>query len=51
MFIFIVDDHELVRQGLRQLVNGEIDMHICGKAGLPHRPRGHSQYIKTCSSP
>jgi len=30
--IFIVDDHELVRQGLRQLVNGEIDMHICGEA-------------------
>ncbi|MBA6341758.1 response regulator transcription factor [Colwellia sp. MB02u-10] len=30
--IFIVDDHELVRQGLRQLVDGEADMHICGEA-------------------
>jgi DNA-binding NarL/FixJ family response regulator len=30
--IFIVDDHELVRQGLRQLINGEIDLQLCGEA-------------------
>jgi DNA-binding NarL/FixJ family response regulator len=30
--IFIVDDHELVRQGLRLLVNGEPDMEVCGEA-------------------
>ena len=34
--IFIVDDHELIRQGLCQLVNGEIDMHICGEAANVH---------------
>lgn len=30
--IFIVDDHELVRQGLRQLIEGEIDLQLCGEA-------------------
>lgn len=30
--VFIVDDHELVRQGLRMLINGENDLKICGEA-------------------
>jgi DNA-binding NarL/FixJ family response regulator len=30
--VFIVDDHELVRQGLRQLIDGEIDLQLCGEA-------------------
>lgn len=30
--VFIVDDHELVRQGLRQLIEGEIDLKLCGEA-------------------
>jgi DNA-binding NarL/FixJ family response regulator len=31
--IFIVDDHELIRRGLRELVNGATDMQVCGEAG------------------
>jgi DNA-binding NarL/FixJ family response regulator len=30
--IFIVDDHELVRQGLRQLIDSEVDMQLIGEA-------------------
>jgi DNA-binding NarL/FixJ family response regulator len=30
--VFIVDDHELVRQGLRQLIDGEVDLKLCGEA-------------------
>jgi DNA-binding NarL/FixJ family response regulator len=30
--VFIVDDHELVRQGLRQLIDGESDLQFCGEA-------------------
>ena len=30
--VFIVDDHELVRQGLRQLIDGEFDLKLCGEA-------------------
>jgi|TARA_B110000091_G_C13821078_1_gene480882 DNA-binding NarL/FixJ family response regulator len=30
--VFIVDDHELVRQGLRQLIEGEADLQLCGEA-------------------
>ena len=30
--VFIVDDHELVRQGLRQLIEGEVDLKLCGEA-------------------
>lgn len=31
--IFIVDDHPLVRNGLRQLVEREADLVVCGEAG------------------
>jgi DNA-binding NarL/FixJ family response regulator len=31
--IFIVDDHPIVRQGLRQLIGLEKDLEICGEAG------------------
>lgn len=31
--ILIVDDHPIVRQGLRSLVDQESDLHVCGEAG------------------
>ncbi|HDH04174.1 MAG TPA: response regulator transcription factor [Nitrospirae bacterium] len=31
--VFIVDDHPIVRQGLAQLINQEIDFTVCGDAG------------------
>ncbi len=34
--IFIVDDHPIVRQGLRSLVEQEEDLHVCGEAGSAH---------------
>ena len=30
--IFIVDDHPLVRHGLRQLIDGEPNLSVCGDA-------------------
>lgn len=30
--IFIVDDHPLVRRGLRQLIEGEPDLSVCGES-------------------
>jgi len=30
--IFIVDDHPLMRMGLRAMINGESDMEVCGEA-------------------
>ena len=29
--IFIVDDHPIVRQGLAQLINNELDLTVCGQ--------------------
>lgn len=34
--VFIVDDHELVRQGLRLLIDGEVDLQVCGEAASVH---------------
>jgi two-component system, NarL family, response regulator DevR len=31
--VFLLDDHELVRTGLRTLLNGESDMEVIGEAG------------------
>lgn len=31
--ILIVDDHPIVRQGLRSLIDQEQDLHVCGEAG------------------
>jgi DNA-binding NarL/FixJ family response regulator len=31
--VFIVEDHPVFRQGLRQMVNGEKDLAVCGEAG------------------
>ncbi|HEY2799861.1 MAG TPA: response regulator transcription factor [Chthoniobacterales bacterium] len=31
--ILLVDDHALVRDGLAQLLRGEVDMMVCGEAG------------------
>ncbi|WJG09169.1 response regulator transcription factor [Aliiglaciecola sp. LCG003] len=30
--VFVIDDHELVRQGLKQLINGEPDLQVCAEA-------------------
>lgn len=30
--VFIVDDHPIVRDGLRQLINSEYDLEVCGDA-------------------
>ena len=31
--VFLVDDHEIVRRGLVDLINGEVDMIVVGEAG------------------
>jgi DNA-binding NarL/FixJ family response regulator len=31
--VFLLDDHEIVRRGLRELVDGEDDMEVVGEAG------------------
>lgn len=31
--IFIAEDHETVREGLRLIINAEADMEVCGEAG------------------
>jgi DNA-binding NarL/FixJ family response regulator len=31
--VFLLDDHELVRRGLRDLLEGEDDIEVCGEAG------------------
>ncbi|MGO4291631.1 response regulator [Chitinophaga sp. RAB17] len=30
--VFLVDDHEIFRNGLKQLINSEVDMEVCGEA-------------------
>jgi len=30
--VFLVDDHEIFRNGLKQLINSEADMEVCGEA-------------------
>lgn len=30
--LFVIDDHPLVRLGMRQLLDGEPDLHVCGEA-------------------
>jgi DNA-binding NarL/FixJ family response regulator len=30
--VFLVDDHEIFRNGLQQLINSEADMEVCGEA-------------------
>jgi len=35
--VFIIDDHELVRKGLRQLINGEKDLQVCCEASCVHQ--------------
>lgn len=31
--ILVVDDHPIVRLGIRQMIGGEADLEICGEAG------------------
>ncbi len=32
-FVFLVDDHPAMRQGLKELINQESDLAVCGEAG------------------
>ena len=36
--VFLLDDHEVVRRGLRELFESEEDLTVVGEGG--HRPRG-----------
>jgi DNA-binding NarL/FixJ family response regulator len=38
--VLLVDDHELVRRGLHDLLDGEPDIHVVGEAGTADRARG-----------
>ena len=38
--VLIVDDHPIVRQGLRAMIDAETDMHICGEAQTEREARG-----------
>jgi DNA-binding NarL/FixJ family response regulator len=31
--VFLVDDHAIIRDGLKLLINGQIDMHVVGETG------------------
>ena len=31
--VLLVDDHPVVRQGLRAIIDGELDMEVSGEAG------------------
>jgi DNA-binding NarL/FixJ family response regulator len=43
--IFIIDDHPLVRTGLKQLIEGEADLSVCGETA---RMSGSVELIKEC---
>ena len=34
--ILVVDDHPILRQGLTQLINQEVDLRVCGEADEEH---------------
>ncbi|WP_243077181.1 response regulator transcription factor [Microbacterium sp. SS28] len=38
--VFLVDDHEIVRRGLGNLIDGEADMHVVGEAGTAREALG-----------
>ena len=40
MRVFLLDDHEVVRRGLRELLEGETDMSIVGEAGTAEEALG-----------
>ena len=41
--VFLLDDHELVREGLRAVLEREDDIEICGEAGTARDAFGHLQ--------
>ena len=43
--VFLVDDHPLVREWLTALINGQIDLAVCGEAA--DAPRALSEVVKT----
>ena len=36
--MFLFDDHEVVRRGIRELLEGEPDIEVVGESGWPRRP-------------
>lgn len=36
--VFLVDDHELIRRGVRDFLDGETDTEVVGEAGTRHTP-------------
>ncbi len=38
--VFLLDDHEVVRRGVRELIEGEDDMHVVGEAGTAEEANG-----------
>ncbi|MFH8250181.1 response regulator [Microbacterium sp. B2969] len=41
--VFLVDDHEIVRRGLANLVDGQTDMEVIGEAGTARQALGRIQ--------
>jgi len=44
--IFIVDDHELVRKGLVQLINSEENLEVCGEATTVYQAKQMKRYLE-----
>lgn len=44
--VLIVDDHELVRAGLRALLQGELDLEIVGDVGTGSQALAHGQRLR-----
>jgi DNA-binding NarL/FixJ family response regulator len=44
--VLIVDDHAVVRQGLRQLLGSERDLEVCGEAETAHEALGRIEALK-----
>ena len=44
--VFLVDDHSVVREGIRALVDGEADMMVCGEASSAKEAMGALEEAK-----
>ncbi len=44
--VFLVDDHSVVREGIRALVDGEADMMVCGEASSANEAMGALEKAK-----
>ncbi len=46
MKIYLVEDHPIFRRGLRELLNEEADMEVCGEAD--EISKAHGEIVRTC---